>query len=259
MATTKKDDAAEVMGVQAGLDVTAYCDESEMTDSVYVVAGYVAPRADWDALAGPWTDALAAEGLAEFKMSACQGQDERQRRFLDIIAAHDLHACVSVIDLSAYYAVAEEMKRKRAPQYWKAYYLAFQQEVEMICTYKAVVELPTDERVSFMFDEQAEYQKRAQRLFDDVRRADPAHLGHWLNRLADLDYDESQLWPGLQAADALAYEAMRQFRDVVFSDQPQPIRWQWRALSDRGKFCCRVFNAPAIAELLRRMPDRDEA
>lgn len=82
------------------LDVTAYGDESEMVDAVYIVAGYIAPRGEWQALTSPWNEALAAEGLREFKMSACQGQDARQRRFLDLIAAHDLHGCVSVMKVS---------------------------------------------------------------------------------------------------------------------------------------------------------------
>jgi hypothetical protein len=235
------------------IDVTAYCDESETPDAVFCIAGYSAPFAEWVALEEPWRRALEIAGRREFKMGACEGLAETQRHFISLITSHNLHAFATIIDLRAYNAVASAMKAKRYPGYAYAYYLAFQHELEMVALYPAMQKLATEERVRFIFDAHEQYGGKAETLYESVKRSEK--LASVADRLGELSFEDSVLHVGVQAADALAHETMRHFRDVVYAATPAPERWQWRSLQGSMGFSVRHFNDQAISAFLRLVPD----
>src|SRR5438309_4644123 len=147
-------------------DITAYCDECEAADSVYCIAGYTAPSVVWEGLRTPWQAALDGAAFREFKMSATEGLPRTQGNFIWLLTSHDLHAFVTIMDLRAYSAVESEMSAKRTPDYQKAYFLAFQHEVEMMALYPSMQKLPSNERIRFVFDKQSEYEGRAAALYE---------------------------------------------------------------------------------------------
>jgi hypothetical protein len=65
------------------LELTAYSDESVTDGAVFCMAGYLAAASEWEAFDLPWNEALEAEALGELKMSLCEGQPQRQARFIE--------------------------------------------------------------------------------------------------------------------------------------------------------------------------------
>lgn len=225
-----------------GLINAAYCDESETLQShpVYVVSGYLANGVDWFEFERKWCCALRDEGLEAvgFHMAWCEHgsrapydampidrRAELQRKFIDIIGGSNLWAYATAIDLTAYRAVTEQIKKKR-PALWKPYYLAFQHTVEMMCKVLDDGGFAKSECISFMFDEHQEYGKRAKALYQRMRTPENA----FAHRLGSITFGDDTRYLPLQAADLWAYESRGFFRDHHV--RAVPPRWQFLRLRE---------------------------
>jgi hypothetical protein len=259
----------------SALNVIAGCDESEEPNQAFCFAGYIASEAEWQRVERHWRKVLGREELTEFKMADCvQGQgefrdrerwprerrDALQRELITVLASHELHGLVTAIDLVAYRAVAEGIKARRraeklkeAHQYWRAYFLAFQHQVELIAVHVGT-EFPLAQKVTFRFDWQEEFQGRAQRLYADLMNDRSLDFTSRLGRLQFVDSKEGHV--SVQAADLLAYEARRHVSGAVFRSMPSPERWQWFELRHPNPIIVRYFGDTSVKAYLRVLDDR---
>jgi hypothetical protein len=181
--------------------------------------------------------------LKEFKASDCQHRrgefkhwewDDSQAcyaQFVDLLRQCNLLGVSTAIDLKAFNRLVPSIKRMRHTGYWPAYFLAFQLQAETVVeAADRAVGLPPEDRIAFIFDETSEYEGRAYELWRTLRQSDMA----WIRRLGPITFDKSHYFPGLQAADLLAYEVQRNIREVVWADSPGPGRWQFQALKANG-------------------------
>lgn len=228
---------------------TAYCDESYVgakgqSDRLFVLASYVAPLKQWEYLNPIWERILHDEGmkiqgspLREFKASDCHGgkgifegweRHDRERvwhRLIRVLTECNVLAVWLAIDLDAYSDHVDVIKAHRPPGFEKAYVLAFQSLIHVICQ-----EYPdSGDPITLVFDE-IQKQGNAKIVYDKLKSSDFSYK----DRLHSLTFAESHLVPGLQAADILAYEILRHVREVDLSDPPKPDRWQWQRLSAKG-------------------------
>lgn len=58
-------------------ELTAYCDESETTDQMLCIAGYLGPAAEWETLDPKWNRGLRHHKITEYHAHPCdKGIDE---------------------------------------------------------------------------------------------------------------------------------------------------------------------------------------
>jgi Protein of unknown function (DUF3800) len=228
-------DLGERLLAVMAVDLRAYCDESYTQDCDFVVAGYVAPAAEWLKLEGPWQEALRETGLSEFKMRNCEmGQGEfkdrtdrpdLQRRFIALIKSIDVLGYAVRIDLRTYKEVRKQLEPEVHPKYFAAWLQAFSTQVSFLATFAR----PYEEPIAFVFDEQHEYARRAHDLYNQLKQGE---VFQGYARLGAITFDDSKRLVPLQAADMLAYEVHRRFRS---GEQTEPLRWQSVEIGNGGK------------------------
>jgi hypothetical protein len=232
----------------------AYLDESHDSkkERIYVVAGYIAPAANWNCFWGAWDRALVEEGLPDFHMADCEGgygsiysqmprerREELQRRFIGIITSSDIAGMGCGIELEAYNELRPEFDAERrllpgAPvsgSIGDPYLLAFQGAIQEMAQYREVVSLPEEERIAFVFDRRKDLTGRVTYLYDHLCGAQ--NMPH-VKRFGSLTFDDRKRMKPLQAADVLAYESFRYLNDRIAG---RPERWQFTELRKRlGEF-----------------------
>lgn len=244
---------------------SAFCDESEnhSEPAVYTVSGYMGRGPDWFELGRKWRTALAKKKLTEFgfHMAQCEAgleppydgmsreyRNHLQQTFIEIINESHIWGYASAIELTRYNQIIDAIKKGREPGFHKAYYLAFQHQLEWCALELDRSGYPETECVAFVFDEQQEYQGNAKILYDSIK------LGSnhkWARRLGSLTFDSDFAREELQAADVWAYESMRYIREVKV--QGKEPRWQYKLL--QGGLHppnVKVFGAPEIDILAKR-------
>lgn len=245
----------------------AYCDESEdvREPPVFSVSGYLARAHDWYELGRLWRIALCEEGLENygFHMSKCEAgaeapyqvdrsrRDHLQRRFIDIINATPLWGYAVAIEIEPYKEIAEQVRAKRG-DYWKPYYLAFQHAVMRMAEVLDRGGFPKGECIAFVFDQQKEYEGRAKTLYESLKRSGDLRS---VNRLGSLTFDDRFTTQQLQAADILAYESMRHFRQLKLKGQQQ-VRWQFdllRSVRTAAQLEIRYFGRDQINKLAKKV------
>jgi hypothetical protein len=241
------------------LDLLVAGDESE-SGRVFCVAGYMAPMDVWERLDGPWAATLADESLTEFKAADCEHvrgeftgrslQDCQRiwRRFVGLIHSIKLFAAGTVVDSEAWGEFGEAIRIRGGWNiYEKAYYPSFLWTVTEFVN--SVAGAPADETIAFTFDQHKEYEGRAKRLYDTVCRqsANP--------RLGTLSFANSVTFPSLQAADMLAYEVMKYFKETMF--RSSDVRPQWERLVVEGGNATRIryMDRPRIELLTKAVRD----
>lgn len=242
------------------LDLRAYCDESVTHDqapNIFCIAGWVAHATEWRDFDKEWRRALKAESLTEFKAAQCAGGrgeykgrshadcHRTWRRFASILREMRTVGFGTIIDLDAYDGLANVFKAKRKPKYHDPYYLAFQQQIETMALRMA--KMRRTERLSVFFDQMSESKAdaRAKLLYDQLKLSRKLTF---VARLGSLTLDDSKHSPGVQAADLLAFEVRRHFREVVFPVHPSPVRDEWRFLQKRIEEV-RFFEQTALTKL----------
>lgn len=249
----------------------AYCDESADPRSppVYSVSGYLGRGPDWYELGRKWRRALAEEHLEAdgFHMSKCEAgleppyqvsRDQRdywQRKFIGIINETPLWGRAVCIETEPYLdlnAKTDATVRARRGDYAKPYYLAFQHAVESMAEVLERNDFPKGECITFVFDQQKEYQGKAKALYYSLQQDRRLSYTH---RLGALTFDSRLAQEQLQAADILAYESMRFFRETKMKGQAK-TRWQYDLLrSVRGPRTLELayFDRAALNKLAKRV------
>jgi len=225
---------------------TAYCDESYQDHHVYVIAGYQASFQTWESFEYAWGDQMREpemQGLKRFHAHDCQqrsgdfeGWSEAEcqyawRRCIEVIRKSAIFPIVTAIDLRAFDQLTPHFKQIRPPGYASPYLHAFQYHVTVMVN--ELISLNAGEKLAFIFDQNKEFKDRAKGLFDALMQQDPVALP-FISHLGSITFGAWQDYPELQAADILAFEGFHYFRDVKFTADPKPVRWQWSLLQEGG-------------------------
>ena len=252
-------------------------------EHVMTMAGFLAPRVNWNRLWVRWRDALAAEGVNVFHATECEGRQGEfggwsrdrveglQRTLIDIVCdqMHDVIGFSCSVDLAAY---KEFTPRLRAilkfpkgfsisgPVY-DPYFILYQMLIEMVSTVDFIAELPNEEGIGFTFD-QHHLRTRAKAIAEVMNRI--RDFGYRVRRAGFMD--KREIVP-LQVADLIAYETYRYQAETRLGASPE--RWQYAALRARirtARFMGRAeierlvdWNEKRIREAHQRMRERDEA
>jgi Protein of unknown function (DUF3800) len=250
------------------LGITAYCDESVRNETgVLVMAGYLGTLRQWQHFDQGWNADLFHDKLPEFKASDCEKgngafegrcKEERQgsyQRFVARIAESQLLASVVVTDLHAYAPIRPEMdalreiprKKGGVTKFGDPFYPTFEYLVALVANWTRTA--PPGEQVLYVFDENKEYGSKCYQLFCDLKSQKEAELAH---RMRSMVPGDSRDFPGLQAADILAFEVRRHVEEVVWARRPAPERWQWDALTVGRKIKILQFTENGVETLLDR-------
>jgi hypothetical protein len=216
----------------------AYLDDSggfhESVDPVFVLAGFVAESAAWEAFSDEWQTLLdKSPGLDYFKMSEAarlRGQFDKSRGWTEALVAERLSELINVVRRYALFGVCVSVDKKAFFNIVRRAYLprrtfntdlpyciAFQRVlIKMPGVQKLRPDIfgPTPRPIKFVFDEQGEIGLEAQRTWLNIKRHFE-RLAQW-HRIDFRPYlgsmpsfkDDNQVKP-LQAADLLAWQARR--------------------------------------------------
>lgn len=227
-----------------------YFDESGLDahSKTFWVAGYVQHFRDWPSFSFDWNRALRSRGVAAFHMMDLVGRRANFDGWSDAQAVDLMDELVSIINSSDVLGfgaglVKDDYERVIArgtfleevglkPEWWrKPYLLAFQQ-----CIVEAVLkatDLPKSEKITFIFDRQAEFAARSKAVF-----AEMSDEGLWPSgdRLGGVHFESKDDRTPLQAADLLAYE-LRKFTDDKRSGSGRAMRRSLERLRKRVVAC----------------------
>jgi len=226
----------------------ARCDESYAGDArttpVYVVAGLVGTTREWELFDSFWSESMrdlridrvgchtskCANGAKPYDQMSAERRREIQHRLLvDIIAAR-LYGCVAVSDLDSYRRVkpqldaliGRDLKKLNEP-----HLLAVRQ-----CVLLMLHETQSSDNhpISFVFDRNGQFGGRVKEWYHGLVRwkAFP-----FRGRVGPFVEGDRNKVIGLQAADMLAYAALRHF-----TGRPS---WQWDALSGGTRIASMTF------------------
>jgi hypothetical protein len=232
-------------------------DESHTTDTIFIVGGYVGAAADSRKLDFAWRRRLLTEGITEFHAVDCaqatgafKGWTPERRETLQgdlakLLLGSGLVPVVTAIQLSGWAAVADRIRLAR-PRQSTPYHLGFEHQITLVAQQTIGGPLPID----FVFDKLARHQGGAKAVFDSLQRANQRSF-EFARRLRSLDFGDSSAYPGLQAADFLAYESKRHL-EVEWGYAARKNRTQWFEIlvSDLGPSISnsiRFFNGPALS------------
>jgi Protein of unknown function (DUF3800) len=239
-----------------------YCDESETAGKCLVIAGYAASTEEWRRFEVTWREALVDEQLTEFHMQPCLAGDgefkDRDRgerdllqwRFIGLVRDANLLGVSSALDLRAYDALRPRFKRVRAhprANLLSPYYLAFQALLQATVTEVAeTTDLSPNERLEFVFDIKDEHSGNSLDIWKELRQK----RQRYRDCLAGASFQDSADYPGIQAADILAYE-MRKHAINAWSDDPSLIaRQQFHELQRKVPVRDTYLNADGLHELV---------
>ena len=252
------------------IEPVMYCDESETEGQCLVIAGYAASMEEWERFEENWREALNDEGLDEFHTKPFLSGDEpyqnlcwpeRNRiyyRFIGLIREANLLGVSAALDLRGYKALLPRFKRLRAhptANLLSPYYLAFQTLLQTVVTeVDETTDLEAGERIQFVFDIKKGHIGNSLDIFGELRTTNQRYR----DRLAGASFQDSLDYPGLQAADILAYE-MRKYAMSVWSEGASAvIRQQLRELRNKGLVRETYLRADSFANLVAEMEWRME-
>jgi hypothetical protein len=218
------------------LEIIAYSDETERPHKVSGVAGYWGLARNWETFESLWKAKLEVYGLSEFHAVDCEhGRNEYEGRtdrrqirgaFIEIITHSMIHGYFHALDLRSWGPLAPEIERLRFPM-GDPYFIAFQMALEGVTA--AADRFDPDELVAFVFDDRHDSGKALDMFTNLKNRPNPVHR-RTADRLGGASFLASKEFPGLQAADLLAYEAQKFLADTAWTDRPRPKRPEWTKL-----------------------------
>jgi hypothetical protein len=209
---------------------TAYFDESGHAASggFVALAGFVARDEVWERFEEAWSTALARHNgrflhttdLTNFKREF-RAWDEPQRRALMADLVSVIHAAGRLAAVGAVMAVDDfngltsgQRTRLRDP-----FFPLFQEVIDG-ASLEAYFE-PSDVTVRMVCSQQGEFAGSARELFEMMRIRN--------RRLGSLDFADMRTCSGLQAADLLAFEFARYYRNQRTAPHI-PMRWSFKQL-----------------------------
>jgi hypothetical protein len=212
----------------------------------YVVAGYLGTAGCWERFEGYWRRSMRELGISDIGLHAsdCEaghgpykGMSEAKRRNLEYrlivdISASDLFGFVAATDVPGYRKYADKFDAFLTPRWKKLnkpYVLTVRNWVHSLCI--ASMSFKSRDPIAFVLDRNKEFWKRAEEWYHlDINNEDI----EWRDRLGSFAQDNRLNAIGLQAADLLAFSAMRQL-----SNRPP---WHWPELTQATKIIQTVTN-----------------
>lgn len=222
-----------------------YFDESE-DQATLAIAGFLGPTHHWASFEDAWASIVREYGMPEFHMSDSENRRgfweswldparrrAVQQRFIDLVARSRLPSpagYVVGIDLEAYERIVPPL-RDRPPQYRKPWVFAFEHLIDRMLEAQRMSNAATHEQqlMDVVFDEKDEFRGRAKEMVSSI-------LVDSVYPLGTLRFEDSKKYPGLQAADLLAYEARRALTEVIKGSPPKPVRDQFWELMNAKTF-----------------------
>jgi hypothetical protein len=230
----------------------AYCDESyagspELTPA-YVFAGFIGSPEQWAYFETLWRETmkdlgiekigfharLCAPGAPPYDKMKGEERAEIQNRLMVDIKASRLFGVVAVIDMEGYREYRDDFSNALHPpdrQYNVAHALSVKQCAQQMCL---ETEAETTEVIEFVVDQNRQFGKRAKAWYDHSR-LNPDPRNRHAKRYGELVEGNHRVDLGLQAADLLAYSAMR---DAIGKQG-----WQWREM-----LSARMIGRPFVSD-----------
>jgi len=218
------------LGDETGID-------KKPTTRISAIAGLVGNEKSWEKFDRNWRKVLKAEDIPYFHAVACEraadefyGLDVMKRgkivdRLVTVIMESSLQPYSHGIVIPHFNAMSLDFRSHYTSGHPDIpYYLCLAQTFMEVS--HTADKLPPEEQVLFLFEKQDEFEKDAGILFQEFK-TNPDWPNHV--RLADCHFvpiEDVPKYPGLQAADLLAYESFRQLDNKHF--QPK-LRPEWKA------------------------------
>jgi hypothetical protein len=245
------------------LDLRAYVDDSETEGTYSVLAGYIGRFDDWVEFDRGWRDSLRKDGLAEFKAHGCEMGNKQFKgyargcrrqiceRFISRISKANLLGVAVAVDLSSYDPHRPRIQELRQPTLGRKggdpFYVAFQTILEMLAN--ECDGLPPKETVRIVFDIKPGFSPAALKMYGDIMVSD----FEYRKRLhTGATFEDSKSFPGLQAADALAFE-FKKYCESGWDDKS--MRWQLAQLYGTGRVHGKLVHDDLVEELVGVMEE----
>lgn len=233
-----------------------YCDESGKTHSSPFVSfcGYIGNNDQWEQFRAKWRELRLFLGVPPIHVTAIMNSDkneewakvkrkwgadwEKKRDEMLLGFANVVYdskvACVGAsIDCSAYKMFPKTMKAT----YQDAHYLAFQWTV--LRSIEKVEWGDSEALLGLVMDDDQEKAIHCYQLFTSLKKQKPEIK----KRISGICFSNDKFYPGLQAADMIAYEA----RNLMTKGEPKPSEFFLRLTSD-GFSQPHLFNAATLGE-----------
>ena len=246
------------IGDETGIDANS---------KICAVAGLVGGEKAWEKFDKKWRGVLEIEDIPYFHAVECErgtenfyGLDVMKRgKIVDRLVQIIMNSTLDIYSyglVKPHFAAWSEDDRK-----WftngnpdDPYYLVL--DHLFVGSSQAADELEKIEKIEYVFEEQNEFEQEATRIFKELRAG-----SQWPNhfRLGEINFPESTpenriKYPGIQAADLLAYETFRHLQNKHFKPDLKP-EWKNRvALKVMGEKLyknhnCSYFDEEAFANL----------
>jgi len=208
-----------------------FVDESGIHDNskIFVLAGFLAPEEVWLDFTEAWQKVLDAHGIKVFHATDCNALEGEFRKFKqhreerDVFVVNLLKVISDRPRIEPFYAgvVLDDYEAvvRRYPDYEHPYYACMKWVFAEIGLLMEMAEVPTSEIVASVFDRQKKFSEQALTLFDNMVEDKTWSYGERFDSVA---FASKRRFKPLQAADALAYDAYREFNRRCFNlNQPQ--------------------------------------
>lgn len=187
--------------------LTAYLDESwDDDDGYFVVAGFLAPRGQWEWFANEWRMEVGSDAFHMKSLRWDSATERRLARLGPLPAKHGLIPLAGAVRVADYKDLLVNSLEQRMIN---GYSISLSPVA--IGVYR---ELPANERVKWVFEEQRVYEVTAREVFASLE---------WLigDRIAGVEFVRSNSTCLTQPADYLAHALLQNLRD------PTSIKAKW--------------------------------
>ncbi len=208
-----------------------FVDESGIhgDSKIFVLAGFFAPEEVWLDFTKAWQEVLDANGFKVFHATdcnACEGEFKKfkqRREERDAFVSTLLKVISDRPRIEPFYAGVVlddyEAVMRQYPGYEHPYYACIKWVFAEIGLLMEMAEVPTTELVASVFDRQKKFSEEALTLFDDMVEDKSWSYGERFDSIA---FASKRRFKPLQAADALAYDAYREFNRRCYApNEPQ--------------------------------------
>lgn len=230
---------------------------------ISAVAGLIGEERAWGHFDRNWMKVLNSEGIPYFHAVECErgtenfyGLDVSKRghivdRLIQAVAGSSLQLCAYAVVVPHFRAMSEEFRLHYTHGHPDIpYYLCLAKT--FVAASHAADGKPSTEQIYFLFEKQDKFEQEAGALFREFQKNQ-----FWPNssRLGDCHFaekDDIYKYPGLQAADLIAYESYRHLDNKHFQSnlrEEWKVRVAMKVLSKKLGQYGRCYDSEALAIL----------
>lgn len=201
---------------------------------ICAVSGFVGTEKEWERFDRNWKKVLDAEGIPYFHAVACErGKDDfygldvlKRGRIVDRLLQVIMNSSIRGYSYGLVKPHFEAWNEKDRIHFTNnhpdnPYYLCLQ--TLFVFATDECKDKPDTEQIHFVFEKQEEFKEEAEKVYDDLKSDVAWESSKHLGKLCF--EEEPAKYPGIQAADLLAYETFRQLDNKYF--QPG-LRPEWK-------------------------------